>query len=319
VNTPDPEAKAVLDMISAAKAAAPPSPPTVNAREITMAWRGIVDGAAASQGPIVELADVSDVHFDHEGHPITLRIYRPLVGRLPVLLYLHGGGFVSGSIKAYDIPARTLAKETDWAVASVEYRLAPEHPYPAGLDDCYAALCHLVSEEATLNLDASRIVIIGDSAGGLLSAATALMARDRGNASLVGMICLYPNIDLRDDSGYASKAEHDGKIFSLHEFAQVMGLYLPGVDRRQGYVSPVLAEDLTGLPPSLIITCGCDPLRDEGEAFGDRLREAGVAAETVRLDGVVHGVLSMLPSVPLAGQRLLGLVKSFLARLHHGV
>ncbi|MEJ0094662.1 MAG: alpha/beta hydrolase [Methylocella sp.] len=237
------------------------------------------------------------------------------MGRLPVLLYLHGGGFVSGSIEFYDTPLRKLAKETGWAIASVDYRLAPEHPFPAGLDDCYAALSYIVAEQASLNLDASRIVVAGDSAGGLLSVATALMARDQGKPALAGVICLYPNTDLRDDSGYPSKAEHDGKVFSLHEYAQLMGLYLPGVDRRQPYVSPVLAEDLTGLPPSLIITCGCDPLRDEGEALGKRLRASGIATETVRLEGMLHGLLSMLPLMPVAGERLLRLINSFLQKL----
>jgi acetyl esterase len=311
MSTPTSEAQSILDLMRAA-ADADPEPPPKTASEILAAWRHRVASAIVLQGQPPDLAEVSDIPFGRAGEPIGLRLYRPAAGVLPVLLYLHGGGFVCGSIGSHDVPLRTLAQETGWAVAAVDYRLAPEHPYPAGLEDCYAALSHIAGAADALALDAARIVVGGDSAGGLLAAATSLMARDRGGPALAGMILLYPNTDLRDDSGYPSKTEHDGKIFSLVDFRRMMGLYLPGVDRRHPYVSPVLADDLRGLPRSLTVVCECDPLHDEGMLWADRLRDAGTAAETVRLDGMVHGLLSFLPLAPVAGRRILESVRAFL-------
>jgi acetyl esterase len=234
---------------------------------------------------------------------------------LPAVLYLHGGGFTCCSIDDYDAALRRLAQETGWAVVAVEYRLSPEHPYPAGLEDCYSALCYIAAKAGALGLEATRLVVAGDSAGGLLAAATALMARDKNGPVLAGMMCLYPNTDLREDSDYPSRTTHDGKLINMGQFDQLMTLYLSDVDRTLPYVSPVLAENLTRLPPSLVIACECDPLFDEGVLFGERLRKAGVVCEVVRLEGALHGVVSLMAFMPDTARTLLASLISFLKTL----
>jgi acetyl esterase len=312
---PNAEAQQVLTMMAEAASSTPPTPPPVNAYDLVKAWRAqIVSLAALKQGGST-LFDVSDLSFTQDGRTIGLRIYRPAEGVLPPVLYLHGGGFTCGSIDDYDAALRRLALETGWAVVAVEYRLSPEDPYPAGLEDCYSALCHIAAEARALGLDASSLVVGGDSAGGLLAAATALMARDKSGPVLAGMICLYPNTDLREEGGYPSRTAHDGKLISMEQFNQLMTLYLPDVDRTIPYVSPLLAKDLTGLPPSLVIACECDPLYDEGMLFGERLQEAGSYVEVVGLEGALHGVLSLMVLMPETTRKLFAALKSFLKTL----
>ena len=308
------EAEAVLDRLYPAATKSPLAIPD-DAHAIAAAWRSGGNSIIPLQGPAAAGVEVSDSVFDHLGHAVRLKTYRPATGHLPAILYLHGGGFVAGSLESYDLPLRTFARETGWVIVSVDYRLAPEHPYPVGAEDCYAALRYLAAEAASLEIDPARIVVAGDSAGGLLAATTALRARDRNGPSLAGMICLYPNTDLSLDASYPSRTDHDGKIVNLSEFARLMMLYLEGTDRRQPYVSPVMAADLGRLPPGLVITCGSDPLRDEGLAFGRRLGEAGSPSETVHLEGALHGVLSMLPLMPGAGARMFLAIRTFLDRI----
>jgi acetyl esterase len=315
MTTPNAEAQQVLAMIAKAASVAPPTPPPTDAHDVVRAWRARVPSLAAQKQDRSALFDVSDLAFAQDGRTIGLRIYRPAKGVLPAVLYLHGGGFTCLSIDDYDVALRRLANETGWAIVAVEYRLSPEHPYPAGLEDCYSALRYIAAEAGALGLEASRLVVAGDSAGGLLAAATALMARDKSGPALAGMMCLYPNTDLREDSGYPSRTSHDGKLISMSQFDQLMTLYLSNVDRTLPYVSPVLAKDLTRLPLSLVIVCECDPLFDEGVLFGERLREAGVSVEVVRLEGALHGVLSSMALIPETARTLLAAMISFLKTL----
>jgi acetyl esterase len=313
---PNAEAQHILAMLAEAASAAPPASPLTDAHDVVRAWRARIALFAGllRQGGVA-LFDVSDLSFSQQGRSIGLRIYRPAAGVLPAILFLHGGGFSTASIDDSDVAVRRLALETGWAIVAVEYRLSPEHPYPAGLEDCYAALCHIAAEAGALGLDPSHIVVAGESAGGQLAAATALMARDRSGPALAGMIGFCPNTDLRENSGYPSRTTHDGKIFSVGEFERLMTLYLPNVDRTLPYVSPALARDLTRLPPSLVIASECDPLFDEDVLFGERLREAGVSADTIRLEGALHGVLSMAPQVPETARTMFAAVTSFLKKL----
>jgi acetyl esterase len=310
--TPSPESQRVLARLAEAAAAA--GPPPANAHDVAKAWRARAAASAASRPKGPDLFEVTDLSCAEAGRSVGLRLYRPAPGVLPVMIYLHGGGFTCGSIADYDPAARHLAQETGWAVVAVAFRLSPEHPYPAGLDDCDLALRHIAGAAGGLGLDPARLVLIGDSSGGQFAVAVALRARERGGPSLAGIVCLYPILDLRADAQYASRAANDGRIVDLRQTEQLMTLYLGDTDRTLPTVSPVLAT-LAGLPPTLVVACGCDPLFDEGVLLGDRLREAGVRVAVARLAGALHGVLSLSAMLPEATHALLAAVREFLGTL----
>ena len=225
--------------------------------------------------------------------PLDLRVYRSAPGVLPGLVYFHGGGFIAGSLDTHDPALRSLAAATGAAVIAVDYRRAPEHPFPAAPEDCYATTVHVAANSARFGVDPARIVVAGDSAGGTLAAAVAVMARDRGGPSLAGQVCLYPATDLRGARSYPSLDEWDGTIVARADDDRAYGLYLAGADASHPYASPLLALNHAGLPAALVVTCECDPLRDEGEAYAARLRQADVAVEQMQLPGMIHGVLQM--------------------------
>lgn len=312
---PTTEAQAVLDMLGRSDSVS--SLASVSGPgELVVAWRQIQSSLTGLQGAVTALHSVTDHQFPGADGSLTMRVYRPADGVLPVLLYFHGGCFVAGSIDSYDVALRNVAHMTNWAVVASEYRLAPEHPYPAAPEDCYAALEHLAAHATSFGVDPTRIVVAGDSAGGLFAACVALMARDRNGPQLAGMACLYPNADLCSTRRHPSMAAHDRKVFSLQHLGHFIDLYLPeGIDRTQPYASPGLAADLTNLPPALILTCECDPIRDEGEAFARRLRDAGVRVEMVRLPGMIHGVVSLMGLLPVGSAGLMANVGDYLRRL----
>ncbi len=310
---PSAEAQTLLNMVSQAAPAATAPGNAQEPRDFVAELRAQMSSLRAFEGAPPTLYAITDHQFTGTGGALPIRIYRPAPGLLPTLLYFHGGGFVGGSLDDFDIPLRKLSQKTGWVIVAVEYRLAPEHPYPAAPEDCYAALVQLAANASSLEIDGERIVTAGDSAGGLLAASVALMTRDRRGPPLAGMICLYPNTDMRDDRSYPSMEEHDGKLLNLKELTMLFNLYLP--DRRQQqepYASPVLAPDLTGLAPALIITCECDPLCDEGEAFAGRLRGAGIPVDTLRLDGALHGVISLTEAQPSAASMMMARISSWL-------
>jgi len=307
------ESSAALDMLASS---APPQADvsgTSTTAEIVAAVRAMVSGLVSLQGKPLPMHDVTDLQVDGPAGALALRLYRPASGRLPVILYLHGGGFLAGSVQAYDPALRILAHRTGWAVAAVDYRLAPEHPYPAAPEDCFAALCHIAAQAVDLNLDRDRVVVAGDSAGGLLSVVVTLMARDRGVPAPAGLLCLYPNSDMREDRDYPSLRLHDGKAIHVAALTQLFRLYIPdAATRLEPYASPVLEPDLSGLPQALFITSGCDPLRDEGEALAARMQGAGGNATVLRLEGTLHGVLSIMTAVPAAASQMLAVITKFL-------
>ena len=223
---------------------------------------------------------------------LVIRLYRPKPGPLPLLLHIHGGGAIAGSIDGHDPALRALANRTGWLVAAPAYRLAPEHRFPAQLDDSRTALTGLVAQAAALDIDASRIVVSGDSIGGTLATALAARAIAENAPALSGQILLYPNTDLRSETDYPSRRSEDGNIIDAASLERQIDLYLASPDARTDpRASPILAEDLSALPPTLLVTCENDPLRDEGEAYGRRLREAGVAVDHHRFDGMIHAFL----------------------------
>jgi acetyl esterase len=210
-----------------------------------------------------------------------------------VLVWFHGGGFVLGSIEVSDVTCRDLAVQAGVVVVSVGYRLAPEHPYPAGLDDCYAALVWVTATAGDLGVDPRRVAIGGDSAGGNLAAVVALAARDRGGPDVRFQLLVYPVTDAL--MSYPSTRDNgQGHMLTDDAMKWFIELYLGEQgDPKDPLVSPIYADDLAGLPPALVITAEYDPLRDEGEAYGARLQQGRVAAKVSRYDGMIHGFFSM--------------------------
>jgi acetyl esterase len=216
----------------------------------------------------------------------TVRVYRPrgVEGDLPGLLHIHGGGFVLGSAEIDHPQSVGLADQLQAVVATVDYRLAPEHPYPAGLDDCYAALELLA---ATDGVDPSRVAVQGQSAGGALAAGVTLLARDRGGPAICFQVLEIPVLDDRLDT--PSMRAHVGTpLWSRPQAEQSWRYYLAGQDA-DAYAAPARADDLAGLPPAYVLTCELDPLRDEGIRYATRLLEAGVSVELHSYPGAFHG------------------------------
>jgi acetyl esterase len=225
-----------------------------------------------------------------EGGPdVPVRIYRPtrLPTPLPGLLFLHGGGFVVGSVDGEDARAREIAAEADVVVVSVEYRLAPEHPFPAGLDDCYLALCWLATHAAELGVISSRIGVGGGSAGAGLAAAVALLARDRGGPALRMQYLNIPELDDRLDTP-SMQLYTDTPIWNRPNAELSWRFYLAG-EAATPYAAPGRATDLGGLPAAYVDVCEFDPLRDEGLAYAQRLCQAGVPVELHLYPGTFHG------------------------------
>ena len=226
--------------------------------------------------------------------PIKVRLYRPAAPHRGLLVWYHGGGAMAGSLDSHDTALRQLAATTGRLLASVDYRLAPEHVSPAPQEDCIAATRALILRARELGCDPRRVAIGGDSIGGLFAAVVALALRDAGEAMPDKLVMLYPNTDLRPDRPFASLASEAGNVMSEASLAYENGLFVPDpAGRADPVVSPLLAPDLSGFPETLLVTCENDPLRDEGEAFARRLEEAGVVTVTQRFDAMIHGFLQM--------------------------
>lgn len=242
------------------------------------------------------MAEVRDFTVPAPAGRLPVRLYKPEGSDavVPLVVYFHGGGWVIGSIEAYDPTCRELASASGCAVASVEYRLAPESVFPAAPEDCYAATRWLVENAAELGVDGERIAVAGDSAGGNLAAVVSLMARERGGPRISYQVLIYPAVDFAGD--YSSREENaEGYFLTTRAMRWFSEHYLPGESEvKEALASPLLAADHSGLPPAIIVTAGFDPLRDEGEAYADKLREAGVEVKLTRYDGMIHGFVSMI-------------------------
>lgn len=230
---------------------------------------------------------------------IPIRVYRPQgVERPPILVFFHGGGFVIGSIDTHDRDCRLLAEGAEVMVVSVDYRLAPEHPAPAAGDDAIAALCWVAEHAGELGADGSRLAVGGDSAGGNLAAVTAMRVRDEGGPALALQLLIYPVVDMTptlDNVVYDSMLENsEGYFLTLADMVFFSECYVPiAADRRDPRLSPMLADDHTGLAPAVVITCEYDPLRDQGIAYAKALAGAGVAVVHTDYEGAIHGVMTM--------------------------
>lgn len=232
-----------------------------------------------------------------ENREIPLRVFIPKSNPLQkVFIFFHGGGWVTGNIDSYTNVCTNLANATNYIVVSVDYRLAPENPFPAGLEDCYYATHEIFKQPEILNCKKEDIVLIGDSAGGNLAAAVSLMARDKGDFLPTKQILIYPatNSDHSENSPYDSIRENgEHYIMTSRRIQDYMDLYVQNEkDRLNPYVAPILSEDLSDQPKTLIITAEFDPLRDEGEAYGMKLRNFGNDSKIYRMKNMIHGFLS---------------------------
>ena len=262
--------------------------------------------AATSAGaaPIQrEIARVFDITIPGPETDLPARVYTQIEPRTiaPALVFLHGSGFVIGGLDSHDNFCREFAAPGKIVVVSIDYRLAPEHKFPAATEDAYAAVSWLARQGEDLDIDGSRLGVGGDSAGGNLSAVVALMARDRGGPKLLHQLLMYPVLGGPDDGRPSYKENAEGYGLTPAAMHWFMGHYTRSpADLGNPYVCPIRAQDLSGLPPATILTAEYDLLRDEGEEYGRRLAEAGVPCTVSRYDGEPHGFMSMVGAVARA-------------------
>jgi len=285
-----PEVQTILDLIAAAET----SPEQLSATELREQY-----AAFNMIGSKAEMASVTDHTFAGPAGDVPVRVYVPTTdpGPRPVLVYFHGGGWVIGDVDTHDGTVRSLAAASGATVVSVDYRLAPEHPFPAAIDDCLAAVRWVVANADDLGVDPARLAVGGDSAGGNLAAVSALDLRD--TVAVRFQLLVYPVTD-----GAMARPSLDenaeGYFLTRDTMAWFWDQYVGDGDRHDPRVSPIDAPDdaLRGVAPALVITAEYDPLRDEGEAYGARLEAAGVDVTVSRYDSVIHGFFSMGDMVP---------------------
>jgi acetyl esterase len=292
-------------------------PPTDQSPEEILRTRLIEHNLVSPVQERPTVASVEDLAVSEPAGDIKIRIYTPEgKGPFPLFVFYHGGGFVLSSIETHDVVCRNLARETGCKVVSVGYRLAPEHPFPAAPEDCYAATKWVADHTEELNGDASRLFVGGDSAGGNLAIVVSLMARDLGKSFIAKQVLLYPVTDFHQHgspSVYPSYDENaEGFGLSNLKMSHFWNFYVENdEDRTHPYASPIRANDLSGLPPALLISIEKDVLRDEGERFGGRLLEAGVPVVSKRMVGTIHGYFRMFPD-QVESKETLQLINSFL-------
>jgi acetyl esterase len=298
-----PQAQALCDLINSM-----PWVPPDNARldEIRASFAGLV---VLGAGPEEAVFGVEDA--DADGVPV--RIYRPSPDPdLPVVVYFHGGGWTIGSVAQFDLVTRQVANATNAIVVSVDYRLAPEHPFPAPLDDCWTALLWAAKNASTFGGDASRIAVMGDSAGGNLAAVCALLARDAGAPDLTMQVLVYPVTDCDfETSSYRENGV--GYLLTAEDMQWFFACYSADADPADWRISPLRAPGLRGVAPAIVVTAEFDPLRDEGRAYAARLVAEGVPVVERRYDGLIHGFFGLSAAFD-ASRDALGLVSAELSR-----
>ncbi|MFN4354275.1 alpha/beta hydrolase [Parvibaculum sp.] len=287
----DPQAKALLEQM----AANPDAPrlidlPPAGGREMYRAMAAMLD----PQG--IPIGKVEDRAIPGPAGDISVRIYTPVAagGTGPALVYYHGGGWVIGDLETHDALCRTLANEAGLKVIAVDYRLAPEHPFPAAIDDAYAATKWVEANASEIGIDPNRIAVAGDSAGGNLAAAVSLRSKAEKGPHIAFQLLIYPVTD-------APRTTQSYKDFAAGHMLEAEGMdwfwnhYVlsAGTDPKHPYAAPLHAESLTGLPPAYVVTAGFDVLRDEGKAYAEALKKAGVAVEYVNYEGMIHGFFNM--------------------------
>ncbi|MFC5973061.1 alpha/beta hydrolase [Halomarina salina] len=295
-DAPHPEVQAILDVMDQQETPSLSALTPENARAQFSEMNDLLEGESVMLTQDVEMAGPDG--------PIPLRVYKPVdEDDVPVLVYLHGGGFVVGDLDSHDPICSILANRTEALVVSVDYRLAPEHPFPAALEDAYAAVEWAEEYAADLGGDPDRLVVGGDSAGGNLTAGVTLLARDREDGPDVDrQLLLYPAVAPGDHDDMPSFEENsEGYFLEADDMAWFTDCYVQDeIHARNEYLAPLLVRDLSGLPPASVVTAGFDPLRDEGIAYAERLDEAGVDVVHRNYDDMIHGFASMTGVVSTA-------------------
>lgn len=284
-------------MLAALKAL---STPDIDVKKIYKLQRKVID-ITAKRFQLLPFQR-QDLQIDAEDHFIPVRAFFPSEKRLlqpPVIVYFHGGGWVTGNINSYDRVCGTMAHALGMLVLSVDYRLAPEYRFPAGLEDCYTVVQELLVHGNPFPVTPEQLVLMGDSAGGNLTAVVSLMARDKGEFSIQRQVLLYPATanDHTETSPFPSVHENGTDyLLTSRRICDYMKLYVSSPEDYQNpYFAPLLAENLQNQPRTLILTAEFDPLRDEGEEYGRRLAEAGNDVRVERIPNSLHGFFS-LPS-----------------------
>lgn len=286
----DPQLKAYADQLAAVDA---PPRHTLSPEAVRLALAAEL-AAEAGRVATAPLARVEDRAIPGSVGEIPIRIYTPHGdGPFPVVVYFHGGGWVLCNLETHDGICRGVASGAGCVVVAVDYRLAPEHAFPAAPEDCYAATRWAAQHAGEINGVPERLAVAGDSAGGGLAAVVAQMARDRGGPLLIFQLLVYPITDLRMQS--ASYEENaNAPMLTRDDMVWFRTHYIRNdEDITNPMASPLLAQDLSGLPPALIVTAGYDPLRDEGEQYGKRLREAGTPVTVRGYGDLAHGFLGL--------------------------
>lgn len=286
----DPQARALIDLMIERQV-----PPT-HTLSVAEARRVYRDRRSFTQPDPPPVGAVRDLQAEGPHGAIPLRLYRPAgaaAGALPVLVYFHGGGWVIGDLDTHDVVCRTLCAGSGCAVVAVDYRMGPEHRFPAAVDDTHAAVRWVRAQAAALGLDGTRLAIGGDSAGGNLAAVTAIAMRQAGEAPARLQLLIYPATDMRAVAP-SHTVNGQGYVLTSDSIAWFRGHYIADAAQWADWrASPLLADDLSHLPPALVLTAGFDPLRDEGRQYADALSAAGVPAQYVCFERQIHGFITM--------------------------
>lgn len=289
----DAEARTLLDLMEEATRAGRPK---LEALPYAIGRQAVDKMSEDSEADPPEVAETIDGAFDGPGGAIRYRRYRPLgieAGSLPTLIYYHGGGFVIGTIETHDSTCRRVANRSRCQVISIDYRLSPEHPFPAPIDDGIAAFRHIRDRAAAFGADPARLAVGGDSAGGAVAAVVCQAMRDAKEQGPAFQMLIYPATDSSQESG-SRKEFAEGYFLSKGLMDWFWKAYVPaGADLADLRLSPLLAKDFAGLPPAFVLTAGYDPLRDEGRAYADRLIDAGVKTTYVNYPGTIHGFFTL--------------------------
>ncbi len=293
----DPQIQALLD-----KGTGVPATHTLSVAEARVQYeaRVVIMAPAAAVGAVSERA------ITGPGGDLRLRIYQPAgIGPFPILAFYHGSGFVLCSLDTHDGMCRNLCAGAGCVVVSIDYRLAPEHKYPAGLDDCVFATRWIAENATAVNGDAGRLAVGGDSAGGNLAAAVALRIRDEGGPAICGQLLIYPVTDYYTPGTPSYVENADGYGLTRDTMRWFWDHYLRDPsDASQPYASPLRADNFGDLPPAFVVTAEYDPLRDEGEYYAERLRAAGIPCVLSRWPGMNHGFFFWVGLVDKAGEAM---------------
>jgi acetyl esterase len=285
--TLDPQTKFVLEQMAAAGA---PPMETLTPEQARSAM-------ILPQGEVESVGMVEDRVIPGPESDIPVRVYYPKGKQevYPALVYYHGGGWVVGNLDSHDNVCRALTNLANCVTISVDYRLAPEHKFPAAVVDSYAAVQYVYDHPESFQIDSNKIAVGGDSAGGNLAAVITNLAKDKGTPSICYQLLLYPSTNVGGEPTVSMKENAEGYFLTKGMMEWFRDCYLNSEedDKKNPLLSPILYEDLKELPPALVVTAEYDPLRDEGEAYAKKLADAGVEVESIRYDGAIHGFISM--------------------------